>query len=160
MTSLGCKQDNTINRNGGGPWVFKVHGHVCHESGSLIPPPHMALVYAQLYIYDLQEALEYCRNNTANSVLHAGTMQTLQDMLYRHHQGVHLYRQAFDLMHDMGPDQRCRIALYFDEENDCRHYNLPTETSNEIAVIISGDGINQHLLEILSSINRGVAYVR
>jgi hypothetical protein len=140
MTSLGCNQDNSINRNGGGPWVFKVYGHVCHESGSLMVFPEMTPVYAQLYIYDLQEALEYCRNNGANSALDAGTMQTLQDVLYHHHEGVHLYHQAFDMIHDMGLDQCCMIALWFYEESDCRHYNLPTDTSNEIAMIIPGDG--------------------
>ena len=40
----------------------------------------------------------------------------------------------------MGPDQQCRIALRFDEDTDHRRYNLPTATSNEIAVIIPGDG--------------------
>ena len=40
----------------------------------------------------------------------------------------------------MGPDQQCKIALRFDHGNDHRRYNLPTDTSNEIAVILPGDG--------------------
>ena len=40
----------------------------------------------------------------------------------------------------MGPDQQCKIALRFDHQTDHRRYNLPTDTSNEIAVILPGDG--------------------
>jgi len=45
-----------------------------------------------------------------------------------------------ELTQGIGPDQQCKIALCFDESTDPRHYNLPTTTSNEIAVILSGDG--------------------
>ena len=38
----------------------------------------------------------------------------------------------------MGPDQECNIALRFDKSCDHRRYNLPTATSNEIAVILPG----------------------
>ena len=61
-------------------------------------------------------------------------------MLYRHHPGVQFYKQALELTQGMGPDQQCKIALRFDENTDHRRYNLPTTTSNEIAVILPGDG--------------------
>jgi len=61
-------------------------------------------------------------------------------MLYRHHPGVQFYKQALELTQGMGPDQQCKIALHFDENTDHRRYNLPTTTSNEIAVILPGDG--------------------
>ena len=93
MTSLGCKQDNAIN-NGGGPYVFKVQGRLCHRSGSLIPREGENPVFAQLYIYDPQEALQFCMNHPANLDLHIETMQTLQDMLHRQHPAVQLYKQA------------------------------------------------------------------
>src|ERR1700679_1969916 len=51
MTSLGCNQDRAIN-NGGGPYVFKVQGRLCHQTGSLLPQPGIPPVYAQLYIYE------------------------------------------------------------------------------------------------------------
>jgi hypothetical protein len=141
MTSLGCDQDRAINRDGGGPYVFKVQGRLYHQIGSLIPRPGLSPIYAQLYIYDPQEALDFRMNNAANSSLHRPTMQTLQDMLYRRHPGVQLYKQAFELTRDMGPDQQCKIALRFDNNtDDPRRYNLPTNTSNEIAVILPGDG--------------------
>ena len=51
-----------------------------------------------------------------------------------------MYKQAFELTRHMGQDQDCRIALRFDHNTDHRHYNLPTDTFNEIAVILPGDG--------------------
>ena len=87
MTSLGCNQDTEINRDRGGPFVFRVQGRLYHWIGSLLPQPESSPVYAQLYIYDPQEALEFCMNNTVNASLDRATMQTLQDMLYRRHPG-------------------------------------------------------------------------
>jgi hypothetical protein len=96
MTSLGCNQDRAIN-NGGGPYVFKVQGRLCHKSGSLIPREGDTPIYAQLYIYDPHEALQFRMNHPANSDLHIETMQTLQDMLHRHHPAVRLYKQAIEM---------------------------------------------------------------
>ena len=136
MTSLGCQQDNAIN-NGGGPYVFKVQGRLCHRSGSLIPWEGQHPVFAQLYIYDPQEALQFRMNHPANSDLHIQTMQTLQDMLHRRHPAVQLYKQAIEMTQNV---DRCTIALRFEHNTDIRRYNLPTNTSNEIAVVLPGDG--------------------
>jgi hypothetical protein len=140
MTSLGCDQDRLINREGQGPYVFKVQGCLYHQIGSLLPRPESSPIYAQLYIYDEQEALDFRMANVANSSLNRETMQTLQDMLYHHHPGVQMYKQAFELTRHMGPDQQCKIALCFKANTDPHRYNLPTDTSHEIAVILPGDG--------------------
>ena len=79
-------------------------------------------------------------NHTANSGLHETTMETLQDILYRRHPGVQFYKLAFQIKRDIPFEQPCRIALHFDHDTDHRRYNLPTATSNEIAVILPGDG--------------------
>ena len=66
MTSLGCNEDKEINRHGGGPYVFKVQGHLCHKAGSLIPREGQAPVYAQLYIYNAQDALNFHMNHATD----------------------------------------------------------------------------------------------
>ena len=137
MTSLGCKTDDSVN-HGAGPYVFKVHGRLTHKSGSLLPAPNGHPIYAQLYIYDPADALNYRMGHQANSNLHRETMQQLQDMLWRKHPGVQLYQQAHALTRNMGPDQDCNIALRFDKSCDRRRYNLPTAASDEIAVILPG----------------------
>jgi hypothetical protein len=65
MTSLGCKTDDSLNQ-GGGPYVFKVHGKLTHRSGSLLPPPNGHPTYAQLYIYDPEDALNYRMGHQAH----------------------------------------------------------------------------------------------
>ena len=140
MTSLGCNQDHSINRAGGGPWVFKVQGCLCHKTRSLMPREGAIPVYAQLYIYDPQEALNHRMNHQRNVDLDRTVMNDLQDMLYRNHPAVELYKYAYQEMQKMGPEQQGRISLYFDENTDHRRYNLPTATSDEIAVIVPGDG--------------------
>ena len=88
MTSLGCQQDHSVNTTGGGPYLFKVQDILYHKTGPLIPAQGKAPNYAQLYIYDPQEAIDFRMNHTANAALHRDTMQILQDMLCHHHQGV------------------------------------------------------------------------
>ena len=51
-----------------------------------------------------------------------------------------MYKQAHELTRNMPPEQQCKIALRFDESCDCRRYNLPTTATDEIAVILPGDG--------------------
>jgi hypothetical protein len=130
MTSLGCQQDHAINRAGAGPYVFKVQGSLYHETGSLMGRQGITPKYAQLYIYDSQEALDLRMNHGANAALHRGTMQILQDMLFCLNPAVQLYKQAFELTRNMPADRQCRIALRFCDETDCRHYNLPSDSAN------------------------------
>ena len=74
----------------------------------------------------------------ANAGLHRQTMQIFQDMLYGLHPAAQLYKQAFESTRNIPPNQFCRIALCFTNEQDCRRYNLPS--ANKLAVILPGDG--------------------
>ena len=73
---------------------------LCHKAGSLIPREGQAPVYTQLYLYDAQDALNFHMNHAANGSLDRTTMQTLQDMLYRHYPRIGLYKQAIELTRD------------------------------------------------------------
>src|SRR5882672_8648585 len=75
-----------------------------------------------------------------NDSLDRGVMQTLQDMLYRHHPGVELYKHAFQITQGMTPKQNCSIVLRFDPHTDRRHYLPPDAWVQEIAVLLPGDG--------------------
>lgn len=65
FTSMGVKQDHSIN-TGRGPPIFRIHGEMKHWSGSLLPPPSRSPSYAQLYIYDAEDALRYRMTNNPN----------------------------------------------------------------------------------------------
>ena len=151
MTSVGRKVDDTLNRAGGGPYSFRLHGELIHRAGSLLPErgnlpdseePAISPVYAQLYIHDSDVALAHRMNNRYNVLNHlnSATMRTLQDMLYRLHPSVQHYKQAYLLTRDMPPDQQCQIALRFQANSDRRRYQNPDDSVSEIAVILPGDG--------------------
>ncbi len=129
MTSVGR---NLQQNDGGGAYVFKVHG-------SLLPPPDQSPVYAQLYIYDPDEALNYRMDNQINAGLNRTVMRDLQDMLHRHHHRVTLYKQALELTRDMPQDHQCKIALQYLPGTDRCCYNLPT-ISGEVAAVVPGTG--------------------
>jgi hypothetical protein len=139
MTSIGRKVDESIN-DGEGPYIFRLHSALSHKSGSLLLPEGEPPVFAQLYIYDPADAVNFQMANRWNTQLNHHTMVTLQDMLHRHHPAVQMYKQAHELTRNMPPEQQCKIALRFDESCDHRRYNLPTAATDEIAVILLGDG--------------------
>ena len=59
FTSLGVQIDDSVNRGGGGPPVFKIHRELHHQIGSLLPPHGKTPIYAQLYVVDSCEALDH-----------------------------------------------------------------------------------------------------
>jgi hypothetical protein len=139
MTSVGRHVDHSIN-DGGGPYTFRLHGELIHRAGSLLPPVNGTPVYAQLYIYDSEQAHRYRTRNEYNTNLRPATLWILQDMLTRLHPAVERFHQAFQLTSAMDPDQQCRIALRFDSRCDRRRYQDPEASVKEIAVILPGDG--------------------
>jgi hypothetical protein len=140
---------------------LKIHGKLSHYAGSLLPKPGDAPVYGQLYIHDPQEALDFRMNHRANAGLDRATMQQLQDMLFNHHPGVHLYKQANELTKDMPPEHQCIISLRYDRELDRRRYNLPTAAANEVAAILPGDGDQPvHSREIILHRRHGATFQR
>ena len=100
FTSLGVEMDESIV--GRGPYVFKIHGELCHKHGSLIPEHGQTPRYAQLYIYDPSEALGYRQRNNRSS-LASGTLNELQEMMQACNPFVPLYRQAVERLRDQ-PD--------------------------------------------------------
>ncbi|KAL6298244.1 hypothetical protein BKA93DRAFT_744540 [Sparassis latifolia] len=79
FTSLGVQLDNSINAGGRAQPVVRIHGELCHRHGTLLPPDDEAPSYAQLYIYDPQDALDHRMRRNMN--LREETMQRLQTIL-------------------------------------------------------------------------------
>jgi hypothetical protein len=121
-----------------GPWLYKIKGELHHITGTLLLSPGQTPMYSQLYIHDPDTALNHCMANRNNTTLDRGTEQILQDMLYRCHPSVQLFKQAYEITKDLPEDQDYTIALKFDSACDKRFYNLPSAASREIAVVIPG----------------------
>jgi hypothetical protein len=134
FVSLGVNRDLSIQ--GHGPWVYKIHGELYHEHGSLLPEGNNPPVYAQLYILDNSaEALRHRlqRNDIAddNSLMH-----DLQDMMQQHNPFVHMYRQAAQRIRDVPNNMRNRVRakITYREHTDPRRYNMPV--TDEVAIIL------------------------
>ena len=139
FTSLGVEIDHQINTQGRhAPYVFCVHGELCHRVGQLLPTEGHQPMYAQLYIYDPESALRERMQRDVNSELSERTMRKLQNVLLEHHQYATLFRNAHELLLQYPTDSSITIHLLADPARDQRRYNLPTV--GEIAAVIPGDG--------------------
>lgn len=135
FTSLGVKPDGAV-LEGGGPYVFRLHGVLYHLSGSLLPEPGNVPIYSQLYIHDPRSALKHRLKK--NPSRRADTMEVLQKLLNDNHRYVAIYKQAHEILAEYPDADNASIRLRVDPSRDQRRYNLPT--SDEVAIIIPGDG--------------------
>ncbi|KAL5714883.1 hypothetical protein ACHQM5_016785 [Ranunculus cassubicifolius] len=134
--SLGVKLDDRV-LTGHGPKAFTIHGQLHHQIGALLPNPERDPSYAQLYIYDAQTALNYRQQR--NPHLRQDVLDLIQQTLLQSNQLCKVYKNAYEILNEnyTGNDE-IFARLHHKEGTDQRRYNLPT--SNEIAVIMPGDG--------------------
>lgn len=135
FTSLGVKIDDSINC-GQGPYVFCIHGELCHKMGAFTPHQNEAPAYVQLYLHDPWAALD--QHMRHNNNLNCDTMKLLQDTLCAHHWYAALYQHAYEVLEGHPDLDDILIHLHITEGQDQQRYNLPT--ADEITVIIPGDG--------------------
>ncbi|KAJ3017100.1 hypothetical protein NUW54_g662 [Trametes sanguinea] len=138
FVSLGADIVHTIN-DGKGPYVFWTHGGLYHLAGSLLPAPDHQPSYAQLYVYDPDEALRH--RSAQNLGLSPDLLRSLAEMLEQHHQYARVYQHSLDVLAQYG-NHDIAIRLRFDPTTDRRQYNLPV--AHELAVIIPGTGDEAH----------------
>jgi hypothetical protein len=82
FTSIGVNIDDRTLQ-GSGPNAFCIHGSLHHLMGSLIPPEGVQPSYAQLYIYDSEEATNIRAVRPGNEGLDRQILRDLHDMMYR-----------------------------------------------------------------------------
>ena len=134
FTSLKVKEDHSVNR-GHGPPVFRIQGELFHRGGPLEPAPHRDPMYAQLYIYDPQAALEHCHHQ--NVGLNMDTLCIRQRVILDNHQYAAIYKHAHEILQGYDPQDDVCIRLCVAPGSDRRRYNLPT--ADEVAVILPSD---------------------
>lgn len=138
FTSLGVKEDRSVNR-GNGPPVFRISGELHHRSGALEATTANPPRYSQLYILDGPGALDSRMAQNVN--LNRLTMGSLQAMLHTHHQYVPMFKHAYEILKDSDPANDAQVRLRLTPQLDHRRYNLPT--SNEVAVVLPVNDANQ-----------------
>ncbi len=130
--------DESVTRSSG-PYCFKIHGELCHLSGALLPTEGRNPIYAQIYIYDPAEQLNFRLHNNPNDC-NAVVMGELQDLLFWLNPYVRAYKQAHELMSSKPEHEHHSVfaRLRVDPGNDPRVYNAPT--ADDIAVIVPETG--------------------
>ena len=129
FTSLGVKVDESVLDHG--PPVFRIHGELRHLSGSLLPEDSVAPCYAQLYIFDPQEA--YRHRISRNDNLSLRTMRILQQVMSDNNAYAPIYQHAYEILRIYdAPDYTVKLCVL--PGNDPRRYNL--STADEVGVIL------------------------
>ncbi|XP_042055868.1 uncharacterized protein LOC121800363 [Salvia splendens] len=136
---MGGKVDHSVN-TGGGPPVFRLHGQNYHLIGSLLPLDGCEPKFAQLYVYDTDNEINYritsVRQRDAVNNLHLEIVSDLQHMLDEENALVKSFRMAKEMI---GHENRPNVSLRLlgKRGRDGRTYNLPSVS--EVAVLVVGD---------------------
>lgn len=114
MASLGARIDKLINKTKD-PYVFRVGGHIYHDTGSLLPPIGKKPQFTQLYIYDT--------DNGKALIIDQNIVEDLSEMFDEHNQLVRSFRRARDRLKEK-PETYFRLHLPASRSKDCREYNI------------------------------------
>ncbi|KAL8113763.1 hypothetical protein AgCh_020890 [Apium graveolens] len=93
FTSWGAQWDKKIN-DGRGPFVYRVHGVIYHNMGSLFPEESKKPVFSQIYMHDNQQLEERLNFPNGNDKLDIEITNSLSVMLNRENALIDIYRQV------------------------------------------------------------------
>ncbi|KAK1394686.1 hypothetical protein POM88_013742 [Heracleum sosnowskyi] len=138
LCSFGGTVDEAIN-NGSAPYVFRVNLQTYHSIGSLLPPDGRTPKFAQFYMYDGQEALDYRLGfPQRRNVLDAEIVGILQEMLFRVNALVQIFRQVRE-RYPLSQQIPVRLRLLERRSGDGRFVNLPGGNDYEFAGLAIDD---------------------
>ncbi|GBN94980.1 hypothetical protein AVEN_9901-1 [Araneus ventricosus] len=139
--------EKVVDFSGGGPYVFKVHGHVCHRSSHIQSGNGQAPQYAQLYIIDNTQTTEIRVNHPANEQCNIRILGQIDRFFRQHNRLPDTYRMPREVesrviaeSNEAGDDVPVvNMVFRRDRHSDQRRYNAPT--ANEIAMVfVNSDG--------------------
>jgi hypothetical protein len=130
--------------------TYKIHGQVYHTVNmAAIPDPGEKPSYAQLFIVDSKEALDYRMEHKANKGCDRDLLEAINEIL---NEVGNPYIESFKIMAEVMQEQKeeaelngtevPEIKLVFDintDKLDMRRYNIP-RTNEVAAVFVVGDG--------------------
>ncbi|KAG2073153.1 hypothetical protein BDR04DRAFT_1011269, partial [Suillus decipiens] len=139
FTSVGINIKNCALQ-GSGPNACHIHDSLHHLMGSLLAPEGVQPSYAQLYIYDSEEATNIHTTCPGSEGLDHQILRDFHDMLHCKHPYAAVYKQAYQVMQEKPPEEQTDLSvhIHFLPGIDGQRYNLPT--ANDIAAALPGDG--------------------
>ncbi|WOH08718.1 hypothetical protein DCAR_0728165 [Daucus carota subsp. sativus] len=125
FTSVGANMDKSIN-NGRGPFVYRIHGVLYHQIGSLFAEESKKPVFSQIYMYDNQEQVSKHMNfPNSEEPLDSEITECLSVMLHRVNALVDIYRQVRDRYKESEVIPG-KLRLIANRDTDGRESNVPT----------------------------------
>ena len=109
FTSLGANIDHSVV-TGTGPYSFQISGELHHQASALLPIPNRAPAFAQLYIHDPNQQLDYREQNNDNS-LSRPIMAVIQGVLHHSHPYVELYKQAYQIIREKPVEEQDTVVI-------------------------------------------------
>lgn len=140
FTSMGGTIDKTYN-DGGGPYVFRLHGQTYHQIGSLYPEDGKKPIFSQLYMFDNERELEERLNFPSNGEkLDEKITVDLTTMLHRDNELAKIFRHVRDKFKDT-EYVPAKLRLVANRQTDGRDSNTPTN-AYEFAALIADDDLS------------------
>jgi hypothetical protein len=140
MTSIGMKKDlQTINHRG--VYTIRATGRVTHRMGAFEPEEGDTHNFAQVYLLGPISAVDTRLQHQsviagrAINGLYRGVMTALTSHMNEYNQYVRIYRTAHQRFAE-SPDATHLRIRQVPGGPDPRRYNLPTDTTTEIAAVI------------------------
>ncbi|RCN31185.1 hypothetical protein ANCCAN_23039 [Ancylostoma caninum] len=130
--------------HGRGPYCFRVHGQVYHSTSALRPLPGQPATFAQIYIFDTEDAANELAGRPCNRDCRRDLFVLLYDVMQRENIFAQSYRMMEEIVRE--EEERARqenrehlpVKMVFEvrSTDDRRRYNVAT--SNEIAAVFKG----------------------
>ena len=93
--------------SGRGPYVFRIHGQIYNQIGTLLPPDNMEMKYASLYLVEPNLALAERMKHPANKKIDCNLLKEIQEFLYR----VSPYAKSFKHMYEVEQKEKRYLKL-------------------------------------------------
>jgi hypothetical protein len=133
FTSLGCNISINTQR---GPPVFHIQGELSHLTKGLVPGPTNT-VYAQIYIFDQEQAVKMRLENNKKHKLQSTVVRSLENMLRECNPYVNIYQNVYQYLAASPYIEDAKIILCATPGANTHTHNLPTV--NEVAMILPGE---------------------
>src|SRR5277367_5278029 len=138
FASMGAK---VVDFHGGGPYVFKVHGQICHRTSHILPVNDQTALRSQLYVVDSTQATEIRTDHPANERCYPRILDEIDRFFRQHNRLADSYRMLREVEEratreasEVGEEiPVVNMVFRRDRHSDQRRYNAPN--SNEIAMV-------------------------
>jgi hypothetical protein len=133
------KVDESVNRSSFGSStfrpVFRIQGELFHRHGSLLPAPGADALFAQVYTYNPDEALQIRQTRTG---LRDETVALLHSIITKFNSYAGIYHMAGAIIRQYPQPEDMNIILRVTPGANAHTHNLPM--SSEVAVLLPTNG--------------------